>query len=141
MAVAQAPRAESTAAPYMVAPAPMKKPRKQRDHPLLLVLLILLAGAFSFPFIWLLLASLKPAEEVFNGQLLPEQWSLDNYRQVFRQVPIWRWMLNTLIVCVLGVVSVVLSSSLVAYAFARLRFPGRSLFFALVIGTFSCPDR
>jgi multiple sugar transport system permease protein len=139
MAVAQAPRLESTAAPYMVAPSPMKKPRKQRDHPLLLVLLILLAAAFCFPFVWLLLASLKPPAEVFNGQLLPEQWSLENYRQVFRQVPIWQWMLNTLIVCVLGVISVVLSSSLVAYAFARLRFPGRSLFFALVVGTYLLP--
>jgi len=115
------------------------KPKKERDSPLLLLVLILTAAAFCFPFVWLLLASLKPPAEVFNGQILPEKWSLENYRQVLRQVPIWEWMLNTLIVCGLGVVSVVLSSSLVAYAFARLRFPGRSMFFALVIGTYLLP--
>ena len=139
MAVAQASKVETAPVAYGMKTEPPKKPKKERDHPLLLLLLILLAAAFCFPFAWLLLASLKPPAEVFNGQLLPEQWSLDNYRQVFRQVPIWRWMMNTLIVCVLGVISVVLSSSLVAYAFARLRFPGRSMFFALVIATYLLP--
>ena len=139
MAVVQASKIETAPVAYGMDTEPPKKPKKERDHPLLLVALILLAAAFCFPFVWLVLASLKPPAEVFNGQILPEQWSLDNYRQVFRQVPIWQWMLNTLIVCVLGVISVVLSSSLVAYAFARLRFPGRSMFFALVIGTYLLP--
>jgi multiple sugar transport system permease protein len=85
------------------------------------------------------MASFKPANEVFSGDILPSRWTLENYRQIFKQVPIWEWMLNTLIVCVLGVISVVLSSSLVAYGFARLRFPGRTLFFALVIGTYMLP--
>ena len=70
---------------------------------------------------------------------MPSEWSLENYRHVFRQVPIWRWKQNTLVFSGLGVVSVVASSSLVAYAFARLRFPGRSLLFALVIGTYLLP--
>lgn len=56
-----------------------------------------------------------------------------------RQVPIWRWLLNSLIVCSLGVTSVVVSSSLVAFAFARLRFPGRSMLFALVVDTYLLP--
>lgn len=120
-------------------PKPVKRKRRLQQSPLSFILLVLLAAAFTFPFAWLILASLKPPAEVFNGQLLPEQWSLDNYRQVFRQVPIWQWMLNTLIVCVLGVISVVLSSSLVAFAFARLRFPGRSMLFGLVIATYLLP--
>ncbi len=117
----------------------MPKARKRRENPLVLVALILAAAAFCFPFVWLLLASFKPPAEVFSGDVLPSQWTLENYRQVFNQVPIWQWMLNTLIVCVLGVISVVASSSLVAYGFARLRFPGRSMFFALVIGTYMLP--
>lgn len=141
MAVGQASRIEPTGTPTAMAaaPTPVKKPKRGRENPLVLILLIALAAAFCFPFVWLLLASFKPPAEVFNGQIMPEQWSLDNYRQVFRQVPIWQWMLNTLIVCVLGVISVVLSSSLVAFAFARLRFPGRSTLFGLVIGTYLLP--
>lgn len=139
MSVSRTPTMDTVPLVTSEEPGLPTKPKKERDHPLILVLLILLAAVFCFPFIWLLLASLKPPAEVFNGQLLPEQWSLENYRQVFRQVPIWQWMLNTLIVCALGVISVVISSSLVAYAFARLRFPGRSMFFAIVIGTYLLP--
>lgn len=142
MSVAQAteikPRAQA-ATSLMASEAPPKQDRKQRESPLLMIVLILVAAAFTFPFVWLLLASFKPANEVFSGDILPSEWTLENYRQIFKQVPIWEWMLNTLIVCALGVVSVVLSSSLVAYGFARLRFPGRSLFFALVIGTYMLP--
>lgn len=134
MAVAQASETIQ-----MRAEAPKAKHQKKRENPLLLIVLILVAAAFCFPFVWLLLASFKPAADVFSGDVIPEEWTLDNYRQVFRQVPIWTWMLNTLIVCALGVVSVVASSSLVAYAFARLRFPGRTMFFALVMGTFMLP--
>ncbi len=142
MSVAQAteikPRAQA-AASLMASEAPPKQDHRQRESPLLMIVLILVAAAFTFPFVWLLLASFKPANEVFSGDILPSEWTLENYRQIFKQVPIWEWMLNTLIVCALGVVSVVLSSSLVAYGFARLRFPGRSLFFALVIGTYMLP--
>lgn len=139
MATAPTIRVGSTAIPSEARKKPSRRPKKQGDSPLLLLILMLAASAFCFPFLWLLLASLKPPAEVSNGELLPQEWSLDNYRQVFQQVPIWNWMLNTLIVCVLGVISVVVSSSLVAYAFARLRFPGRSMFFALVIGTYLLP--
>src|SRR5690606_36505721 len=115
-------------------PQQQTKHPKKRDSPLLVIVLILVAAAFCFPFVWLLLASFKPPADVFSGDVIPKEWTLENYRQIFKQVPIWTWMLNTLIVCALGVVSVVLSSSLVAYAFARLRFPGRTMFFALVMG-------
>ena len=138
MAVAQAtesiPMQADTADPQQQTKHP-----KKRDSPLLVIVLILVAAAFCFPFVWLLLASFKPPADVFSGDVIPKEWTLENYRQIFKQVPIWTWMLNTLIVCALGVVSVVLSSSLVAYAFARLRFPGRTMFFALVMGTFMLP--
>lgn len=140
MAIAQHVSDSQASTPMLIDTRESKTGRaSQRDNPMLIVALILLAAAFCFPFAWLLLASLKPPAEVFNGKILPDEWSLQNYRQIFRQVPIWQWMLNTTIVCVLGVISVVLSSSLVAYAFARLRFPARSLFFALVIGTYLLP--
>lgn len=140
MAVGQVSQTQTGSNALVSLPEPTRHRRKRfRQTPLSFLLLLVLAAAFTFPFAWLVLASLKPPAEVFNGKLLPEEWSLENYRQVFRQVPIWRWTLNTLIVCALGVISVVLSSSLVAFAFARLRFPGRSMLFALVIGTYLLP--
>jgi multiple sugar transport system permease protein len=111
---------------------------KARELPLYIVL-FLLSVAFSLPFAWLILTSLKPPDEVFAGTWLPNEWTTDNYRLVFDTAPVARWMLNTFIVSVLGVIAVVLSSSLVAYGFARLRFPGRQQLFALVIATYLLP--
>src|SRR5690606_33776907 len=106
---------------------------------LLAVLMVLLAIAFIFPFVWLIMTSLKPPAEVFSGEFFPSRWTTENYEQVFTQVPMWRWMGNTLLVAVLGVVAMVISSSLVAYGFARLRFAGRNMLFGLVIGTYLLP--
>lgn len=108
------------------------------DFPLYATL-FLLSVAFSMPFLWLILTSLKPPEEIFAGELFPRNWTWANYQQIFSDVPIARWMLNTAIVSVLGVVSVVISSSFVAYGFARIRFPGRKQIFALLIATYLLP--
>lgn len=108
------------------------------DLPLYATLFVL-SVAFSMPFVWLILTSLKPPDEIFAGNLLPTTWTGENYQDIFSDVPIARWMLNTAIVSVLGVVSVVISSSFVAYGFARIRFPGRKQIFALLIATYLLP--
>jgi multiple sugar transport system permease protein len=121
------------------APEPKAERAFNLSDALLTLLMIVLAVMFIFPFVWLIMTSLKPPAEVFSGGFFPSRWTTENYEEVFDQVPMWRWMGNTLIVAVLGVVSVVVSSSLVAYGFARLRFPGRNMLFALVIGTYLLP--
>lgn len=101
--------------------------------------LTLLTFIFIAPFVWLVLTSLKPADEIFGSNWIPTEWRWDNYADVFNSAPVWRWMWNTLVVTVLAVVAVLLSSSLVAYGFARIRFKGRGPLFALVIGTYLLP--
>jgi multiple sugar transport system permease protein len=128
--------------PHVGAMAPKKPKLEKRVNGkdiLLGTLMVLLALAFIFPFVWLIMTSFKPPAEVFSDEFFPSRWTTENYEQVFTQVPMWRWMGNTLLVAVLGVISVVLSSSLVAFGFARLRFKGRNALFALVIGTYLLP--
>jgi multiple sugar transport system permease protein len=108
------------------------------DIPLYATLTIL-SVAFSMPFVWLILTSLKPPDEIFAGTLLPTEWTWANYEQILNDVPFARWMLNTAIVSVLGVVAVVISSSLVAYGFSRISFPGRKQIFAILIATYLLP--
>ena len=103
------------------------------------VALTLLAALFCLPFVWLVLSSLKPADEIYAGTWLPSRWMWSNYRDVFAAAPVLDWFLNTLLVTTLAVVAVVMSSSLVAYAFARIRFPGKRPLFALVMGTYLLP--
>jgi multiple sugar transport system permease protein len=101
--------------------------------------LFALSAAFSIPFIWLILTSLKPPEEVFSANWIPSEIHYQNYTYIFDEAPMGRWLLNTFIVTILAVVAVVLSSSLVAYGFARLRFRGRKQLFALVMATYLLP--
>jgi multiple sugar transport system permease protein len=98
-----------------------------------------LSALFCFPFLWLVLTSLKPPDEVFAGGFWPDPFYPENYADVFRYAPVGRWLWNTALIAFLGVVSVVFSSSLVAYGFARLRFRGRKQLFGLVIATYMLP--
>ena len=114
------------------------KPSIRDQWPLYLILFGF-SALFSLPFAWLVLTSLKPPDEVFDNSWIPSQIVTGNYQDVFNVAPVWRWMLNTAIISVLAVISVVFSSSLVAYGFARIKFPGRSQLFALVISTYLLP--
>jgi len=114
------------------------KPSIRDQWPLYLTLFGF-SALFSLPFAWLVLTSLKPPDEVFDNSWIPSQIVTGNYQDVFNVAPVWRWMLNTAIISVLAVISVVFSSSLVAYGFARIKFPGRSQLFALVISTYLLP--
>jgi multiple sugar transport system permease protein len=102
--------------------------------------LVLLSLLFSLPFLWLVLTSLKPPADVFDRQWIPETITFENYQAVFRYAPVTTWLKNSAMIAILGVVTVLLSSSLVAYGFARLRFRGRKQLFALVISTYMIPS-
>jgi multiple sugar transport system permease protein len=106
---------------------------------LVYVALVGLAVLFSLPFVWLVLTSLKPPAEVFSPGWVPENFTLENYGDVFRFAPVERWLRNSFMIAILGVVTVVYSSALVAYGFSRLRFRGRTQLFALVIATYMIP--
>jgi len=101
--------------------------------------LIALATLFTIPFLWLISTSLKPPDQVFSDEWIPNVIAFDNYADVFRYAPVFRWLRNSFLVATLGAASVVFSSALVAYGFARLRFRGRRVLFALVIGTYMIP--
>src|SRR3954453_15980015 len=105
----------------------------------LYIALTLVSALFAIPFIWLVLTSLKPPDEVFSNSLIGSDIHIKNYQDVFRYAPVSRWLINSLIISVLAVVTVTLSSSLIAYGFARLRFRGRNQLFALVIATYMLP--
>jgi len=98
-----------------------------------------LSALFMLPFAWLILSSLKPPEEIYAGGWWPSTISTENYGDVFRNASVGRWLFNSFIVSILGVIAVLFSSSLVAYGFARLRFRGRSQLFALVMATYLLP--
>ncbi|GAA2854778.1 carbohydrate ABC transporter permease [Nonomuraea rubra] len=86
------------------------------------------------PLIWLLVAVLKPADELFQVAL-PSRITLDNLLYVLTQVPIGRYMLNSAIVSVAVTAIALVLHSMAAYALARLRFPGRQVIFSVIVST------
>lgn len=103
--------------------------------------LLLLVGSvvMFFPFLWMLLSSFKSLREIFRLNFLPHVWTLDNFRQVLLQTDYPRWFLNSLVVAGISTVSALFFCSLVGYALTRLRFPGRTLIFVLILSTLMVP--
>ena len=108
-----------------------------------LALVVIVAGAvvITMPLAWMVSTSLKKSTEVF---VLPPKWipptpQWVNYKTVFEAAPFGRYFLNSAIVTGFSVVGSVLSCSLAAYGFARLRFPGRGILFVLLLSTLMLP--
>ncbi|MGG0867989.1 carbohydrate ABC transporter permease [Bacillus subtilis] len=106
-------------------------------------LLVSLSIVFIFPFLWLVGTSLKPENEAisFPPSLLPKVWDFANYKDVFTIVDFGQYYLNSIIVTVATVIGTVLSSTLVAYGFARIKGKGRDVWFILLLATMMLPPQ
>ncbi len=106
------------------------------------VALSLAATLSLLPFLWMVSTSLRALPEVIAAPFaLPRSPLWDNYPAVFEAVPFGRSYLNTIYVTLTRTVGVVLTSSMAAYAFARLRFPGREALFAAYLATMMIPSQ
>lgn len=103
------------------------------------VILTFVAVLFIAPLAWMLSTSLKSAQTVFERNWIPDPIVWSNYRDALESAPFDRYFRNTLVITTLSTLGAVVSSSLVAYSFARLRWPGRDAWFILVLGTMMLP--
>ena len=105
------------------------------------LLLLIGCAVMALPFIWMFLSSLKTDPEifVFPPRWLPEtpQWS--NYRTVMESMPFGWFIFNSFKIATLAMIGQVLSCSLAAYAFARIRFPGRETVFVIWLACLMIP--
>ncbi|HET7027734.1 MAG TPA: carbohydrate ABC transporter permease, partial [Candidatus Limnocylindrales bacterium] len=106
---------------------------------LFLIGLIAASVLFLYPFIWLVSASLKTRQTVFNNQLIPDPVQWGNYADIWQRAPVFHWLINSATVSVLAAGAVTVSSALVAFAFAYFRFPFRSILFGLVLASMMLP--
>lgn len=105
------------------------------------MVLAMLAFTLALPFVWMILTSLKHVEEVGLPSWLPGEHGLQwgNYLEVFERVPFARYYANSLFVASWVTFLQVFTSSLAAFAFARLRWPGRDTVFLLYLSTMMLP--
>ncbi|MFB5675914.1 carbohydrate ABC transporter permease [Paenibacillus terreus] len=116
--------------------------RQKIGNVLLYIILAAYAVVTLVPFFWALSSSFKTLEEIVSGSFsfLPEVFTLDNYKTIFIQEPLFgRWLFNSVVIGVIVTGLNLLFNSMAGYALARLNFPGRNLLFVVILGVLMIP--
>jgi multiple sugar transport system permease protein len=100
-----------------------------------------LAALFLFPFLWMASSSLKTPQELVQipPSLLPKKWAFVNYIDAWKSQPFLTYFKNSITITALVVVGRIVSCSLVAFGFARTKFPGRDFLFVVLLATMMLP--
>jgi multiple sugar transport system permease protein len=110
---------------------------------LIYVILIAVAALFAVPFLWLIITSLKQKSQIFTEPLvwIPDPVMWENYPKALTSpsFPFLRLVANTLYYTISSTLGVTISSTVVAYAFARMTFRGRELLFGITLATMMLP--
>ena len=105
------------------------------------IFLYCLAVAMVFPFIWLISTSLKLPQQVLTWPpvILPKEYTLTNYQAVFAKVDMLRYFYNTIRFTIVSTISIVFTSALAGYVFAKYRFAFKETIFYVIISTMMIP--
>jgi multiple sugar transport system permease protein len=103
-------------------------------------LMLLVSLLFLIPLGWMISTSLKDASDLIGNHWIPTRLAFENYRDAF-SFGMWpQWTYNSVVITLFSVFGMVLSSSMVAYSFARLRWRGRDTLFSIVLATMMLPS-
>ncbi len=120
-----------------------RAPLSERIKPgQLLIYALLIFGAFIsiIPFFWMISTSLMTLGETINRQWLPKVPQFENYLEAWEEAQFNKYFLNSVIITFTTLVGLLITSVLAAYSFARIKFVGRNLIFALLLATMMIPE-
>lgn len=106
---------------------------------ILYIILIIAALIFLYPFLWMINASLSAERSMEFISFFPVDFTLDHYVRLFQNIPIFRSLLNSIIVSSTVTMGVLVFSSMAGYALAKHHFKGRNLIFYLIIFSMTLP--
>jgi multiple sugar transport system permease protein len=144
-------RALRTAPAHVAAPQLPPPPSSARRHRRTLraiggglskhLVLIVLSAMFALPLVWMVGTSFKTAGQALQLPVVwwPHPFLWSNYPDLFAALPYFRFFLNTFLYAAITIAGVCVSSSLVAYGFSRLRWPGRDAVFYVMLMTLILP--
>ena len=117
------------------------KYQKWVSRPFIYIILILGAFFSVAPFLWLVRSSFMTIQEIFS---MPPKWlpavpQWHNYVNVFTTLPFGRFFINTAVIVFLNVMGALFSNTIMAYAFARIQFRGRTIMYSLCLATLMLP--
>jgi multiple sugar transport system permease protein len=123
---------------------PRVKPQVKRVLGLttLQIVMSIILISFLVPTLWMVSSSIKASTEIFVHPMVwwPDRPQWQNYVKIFTVLPFGKFAWNTFVVTGLAVLGTVISSLMVGYSFARLRWPGRNIWFGLMIATMLLPE-
>ena len=105
-------------------------------------ILLLVGSVFMVaPLFWMVSTSLKSLEEIYNGEFtfIPRNIQFSNYSNIFDIVPFGTYFLNTTIIAIIVVLANVFVNAMIAYAFSKIHFKGRNIWFFIVLSTMMLP--
>ena len=107
------------------------------------LVLLSLSFVFLYPLLYMISKSLLRAQDVADATIrwVPRVFSMDNYQEAMVALDFWHGLLNSIIISFGSAALQVLSCSVIGYGFARYRFPGHSLWLAMVVFTFLVPPQ
>ena len=119
--------------------------KKSKTGRIILYVVLVIYGLITlFPFAWAVSASFKTYAEIVGGglNLIPRNGTLDNFRHVlFSHTMFPRWILNSFIVAGIGTFVNIILNTMAGYSLARLRFPGRSFIFFVILAAITIPGQ
>jgi len=117
--------------------------RKLLNRVIVYLFLLAVAAMLILPFLWILSTSLKGNESIFviPPKWIPKRFYWENYSNVFAKMPFLTYLRNSVFISAMTIIGTLLSSSLVAYAFACLKWPGRNGVFIFVLATMMLPTQ
>ena len=116
--------------------------RKSRFTPARIAAFITLAGlalVAVYPFVWMVLTSLRARNTIFNGPFIPEQFVFDAYPQAWQQTQFGLHFLNSVFIAVCALAGIIFLSTTAGYAFAKLQFPYKRVSYVLLLSTMAMP--
>ncbi|MFC7457538.1 carbohydrate ABC transporter permease [Brachybacterium sp. GCM10030267] len=135
---AAASRDDTASAPIVPKPRPRRLVRRTLKH----LVMIAASVAMIYPLLWMIVSSLRPNDEIFrNPGLLPISFNTENYVEGWNALaqPFSHYLMNSTLLVLGCVIGNLIACSLTAYAFARLRFWGRNIAFAIMLMTLMLP--
>ena len=116
-----------------------KKRRKAINTVLTYVMLVLIAIVCAGPFIWLLAASFRSGQNIYDISLIPQNPTLENYIGVWEFLSVPRYLLNTIIITVASIAIAVILSALCAYPLACMRLKGKHFILGVLLASMIIP--
>jgi multiple sugar transport system permease protein len=120
----------------------LTNPQRKKIQTFFVYLFLIIASAATvLPLLWMISTSLKSGDIIFQipPKWLPNSFHWENYQRAVTDIPFFLYLKNTVIITVFRIFAEVFISALVAYGFARFHFPGKNIWFMLLLSTIMLP--